>query len=83
MSRLSTFQASTYIDPKQRTLNDGKKFVVIKASMNYGLSEELKAAAVFTDIIPEQRPSVLDCLIKDPNLLAGFATGEGCFYIKI
>jgi hypothetical protein len=33
--------------------------------MNIGLSNELKAA--FPNISPADRPSVLDCQIKDPN----------------
>jgi hypothetical protein len=49
--------------------------------MNNGLSEELKAA--FPKILPVPRPSVLDYKIKDPHWLAGFTTGEGCFFIKI
>ena len=57
-----------------------KEFIVaIKASMNYGLSDDLKAA--FPNISPVHRPLVLDKKIKDPNWLAGFATGEGCFLL--
>ena len=49
--------------------------------MNLGLSKELKAA--FSDILPVQRPLVNNQEIMDPNWLAGFVSGEGCFYIKI
>ena len=49
--------------------------------MNLGLSSELKVT--FPDISPANRPNALICKIKDPNWLAGFATGEGCFFIKI
>jgi len=49
--------------------------VAIKASMNNGLPDELKSA--FPGIIPVQRPKVLNCQIKDPNWLVGFASGEG------
>ena len=55
--------------------------MAIKGSINKGLPDELKAA--FTDITPVQRPIVLDFRIKDPNWLAGFTTGEGCFFINI
>jgi hypothetical protein len=41
------------------------KIVAIKASMNNGLSDELKAA--FQGITPVQRPNGLNCQIKDPN----------------
>ena len=57
------------------------KIVARKASMNLGLSDELKAA--FPDTIPVPKPKVEDQEIKDPYRLAGFTTGEGCFSIKI
>jgi hypothetical protein len=40
------------------------KIVAIKASMNIGLSDEIKSA--FPVIIPAQRPKLLNCQIKDP-----------------
>ena len=45
------------------TMEGLSKIVAIKASMNTGLSDELKAA--FPDITPVQRPNVLNCRIKD------------------
>jgi len=42
-----------------------EKIVAIKASINKGLSDELKAA--FPDTIPVTRPSIVDQGIKDPN----------------
>ncbi len=49
------------------TIEGLRKILSIKASMNNGLSDELKAA--FQDIIPVQRPSSVleDCQIKDPH----------------
>ncbi len=47
------------------------KIVSIKASMNKGLSKKL--------VTPVLRPQV----IKDPNWLAGFVDGEGCFFVSI
>ena len=44
--------------------------MAIKASMNNGLSEELKAA--FPNTIPVQRPKVMGGVIKDPRWVAGF-----------
>ena len=55
--------------------------MAIKGSMNLGLSDELKTA--FPDLLPLSRPSVVYQEIKDPNWLAGFITGEGCFFINI
>lgn len=58
------------------------KLVSIRASLNLGLSERLKQQ--FPDIKPVPRPQV------EPNSssiqeqwLAGFTTGEGCFFVKI
>jgi hypothetical protein len=57
------------------------QIVEIKASLNKGLSNELKAA--FPNIIPVARPSVELKGISDPNWLAGFTSGYGCFSIYI
>ena len=48
--------------------------------MNRGLSDELKA--VFTNITPVVRPLVQNLPILDPHWLAGFVSGEGCFFIN-
>jgi len=57
------------------------ELVAIKASMNLGLSPELKSA--FSDVINMNKYIVTEQAQKilDPNWLAGFATGEGCFYV--
>ena len=59
------------------------KIVAIKAAMNRGLSDELRAA--FPGIVPAVRPLVENPQkqIIDPNWLAGFTSAEGCFYINI
>ena len=57
------------------------KILVIKASINRGFSDNLKAT--FPQIIPVEKPNVLNPNIKDPNWLAGFTSGEGCFYLKV
>lgn len=57
-----------------------QEIVNIKASMNKGLSKDLKEAFPYTEKFP--RPLVVDQVIKDPQWLAGFTAGEGCFYIK-
>ena len=49
--------------------------------MNLGLSSKLKVA--FPDVVPVEKPKVDTALTIDPNWLAGFTSGEGCFFIKI
>jgi hypothetical protein len=63
------------------TIEGMNKLIAIKASMNLGLSEGLKAA--FPNTIPVPRPIVKDQEIKDPNWLSGFTNGEACFLIII
>jgi hypothetical protein len=48
------------------TLCGLQKIISLKASMNLGLSDELKA--VFTNITPVVRPLVQNLPIPDPNL---------------
>jgi hypothetical protein len=56
------------------------KIVSIRASINKGLTPELEAA--FPDIVPVERPLVAPGNLG-PNWVAGFVTGEGCFFIEI
>ena len=75
-------QAVELMEQKEHLTSEGlKKIVAIKASMNKGLSDELKAA--FPDILPIERPKVENLLISDPHWLAGFTSGEGCFLVNI
>lgn len=61
------------VDKKEHLTTEGLLNIVsIKASMNQGLSSQLKKA--FPNIIPVTRPLVLDQKIKDPFWLAGFAS---------
>lgn len=55
--------------------------VSMRASLNKGLSDKLKAN--FPDIVPAIKLSVPFVSIKDPEWLAGFITGEGCFLVDI
>jgi hypothetical protein len=67
---------------KEHLTRDGlHKIVSIRATMNKGLSNELKAG--FSNVIPVPRPIFAEQQIKDPNWLAGFVSGEGCFMIKV
>ena len=58
-----------------------RKIIALRASLNLGLSEELKTA--FPDIIPTVRPLVQCQKIQDANWLAGFASAEGCFMVGV
>ncbi len=69
------------INQEHLTIDGLNKIIAIKASMNLGLSEEIKIA--FPNIIPTVRPLVKNPEIRSPNWLAGFAAAEGCFYVKI
>ena len=62
------------------SINGLKKIVAIKASLNLGLSDELKTA--FPKIKPIKRPIIKSNKIQDPNWLAGFSSGEGCFNVR-
>lgn len=58
-----------------------EKIVAIRASINRGLSDKLKA--VFPHIVPVQKPDENNIDIFDPYWLAGFVSAEGCFYVNI
>ena len=58
-----------------------RKIISIKASINNGLSSSLKEA--FPDIIHAVRPLKENISIYNPQWLAGFTSGEGCFGVKI
>jgi len=74
-------QAFELTSSKEHLTKEGLQQIVnIKASINVGLSSELKE--VFPNTIPVQR-AVVDQVIQDPNWCAGFVTGEGCFCISI
>ena len=57
------------------------RIVGIRSTLNLGLTPVLKEA--FPKVIPVNRPLVKLFEIIDPNWLAGFISGEGCFYISI
>ena len=56
-----------------------RKIVAILASMNLGLSNSLKKA--FSDVVPVERPLIINKTILDPDWVAGFSSAEGCFFI--
>ena len=70
------------VNGREHTNPEGlKRIVNLRASMNKGLSDVLIAA--FPNTTPVGRPLVEDQEIKDPNWLAGFVDGEGCFMVGV
>jgi len=63
------------------TSNGLQQIVNLRASINTGLSSELKAA--FPNTIPVPRPLVELSSSINPYWLAGFVSGDGCFQVKI
>jgi len=53
----------------------------LRASLNLGLSDSLKIA--FPRIIPVIRPKVQVMAVPDGEWLAGFTSGEGCFFVFV
>lgn len=58
-----------------------QKIVSIKSSLNKGLSDELIQS--FPNYTQMNRSLVEFTGIPDPNWLAGFVDGEGCFHVQI
>jgi len=56
------------------------KILSLKASLNNGLSSQLETA--FPNI-PQFRPKVFTQPIKDPQWVAGFTEGDGCFNVSV
>jgi len=75
-------QAFELINRKEHLTKEGfNQLLAIKASSNKGFSDELKKA--FPNVIPVQRPLIVNQIIQNPNWLAGFVAGEGCFCVSI
>lgn len=75
------FKRAFYIiESKKHLMVEGlKKLISIRATVNKGLSDELKS--VFPDILPVKRPLLKDQEIKDPYWFSGFTNAEGSFII--
>jgi hypothetical protein len=58
-----------------------KKILSLKASLNLGLSSELKEN--FSGIAAVNRPLIVDKDVPSPFWMAGFTTGDGSFYLII
>lgn len=75
-------QAYELLIKREHLTSEGlRKIISIKASINNGLSEQLKIA--FPDNIPVQRPINYKISICNSQWLAGFTSGEGSFGVKI
>lgn len=57
------------------------QIINIKASINLGLSEQLKSE--FKNFSPVERPIIITENIPEPHWVSGFTSGEGNFSIKI
>lgn len=66
---------------KAKSIEGIREIISLKASMNTGLSETFKTQ--FPTVLPVPRPLVCFQGIPDPNWMAGFVDGEGCFYVKV
>ena len=58
-----------------------RKIVAIKASINKGLSPELKEE--FSSVLTVSRSLVENSIILNPHWFVGFTSGEGCFLVNI
>ena len=75
-------QAFNLMQLKEHLTKNGlQKIVAIKASLNLGLSYELKST--FPNITPVKKSLVTNQKISDPNWLAGFTSAKGCFSINL
>lgn len=69
---------------KEQLIQEGLvKIVAIKSSMNLGLSEALKTEFSTEIYDPYPRPLVENKKVKDPQWVAGFTSGEGCFKVFV
>lgn len=63
------------------TMQGLQKIVAIRATLNRGLTDKLKAA--FPDVVSVNRPLITSQKIYHPQWLSGFTSGEGSFWIEI
>lgn len=59
------------------------KLIGIKASLNIGLTSNLKKAFPSWEIVQLKRPEYVFTYIADPNWIAGLSSGDASFNIKI
>jgi hypothetical protein len=61
------------------TIEGLQEIINLKAGLNLGLSDVLKAA--FPNVNPIYRSKLENQIIPDPQWLSGFTSGEGCFSV--
>lgn len=67
---------------KEHLSNEGlMKLINLRASLNLGLSKKLKL--FFSEVIKVNKPKIIIPKNINYNWLAGFFSGEGCFFIEI
>lgn len=66
---------------EHKSIEGLNKLLSIKASLNLGLSEQLKK--LFPNVVPVDRHKYINQKILNPNWLAGFINGEGCFSCSV
>lgn len=70
------------ISRKEHITQEGLLTILsMRASLNLGLSEALKTA--FPKIKPLIRPKVHNIAVPHGEWLAGFTSGEGCFFVFV
>lgn len=70
-----------YMKNGHLTIEGLQEIVNIRASLNEGLSDTLKES--FPNTIPVARPLVENAVIPHSSWLAGFTSGEGCFFVNL
>ena len=65
----------------KKGLQSSAPLVNIKASLNLGLSEDLKVT--FPETKPVARPVLSDQKVSNPEWIAGFTSGDGSFSVSI
>lgn len=75
-------QAFDLISRKEHLTKEGlHKIILLKSALNLGLSETLEAS--FPGVKPIDRPQIDVAETFDPNWIAGFTEGEGCFFVNL
>ena len=64
---------------KHLTMTGIESLVSIRASINLGLKDNLNKA--FSSVVPVARPVVYNQFVPHEMWMAGFSSGEGCFFI--
>ena len=64
---------------KHLTITGIESLVSIKASINLGLKDNLKKS--FSSLVPVARPVIDNQFVPHEMWMAGFSSGEGCFFI--